>query len=210
MITSRHGHQHYLLLRKWWASWLAGSFCYTSHTGVHSRLLHCGVGSQLARRQDRHSIHLEMPLRLVDLTKAGWFVFVVLMIAFLAKDFLNGGKLLYHSSKNRHTIGSRIRYFIGGLGLFSITAVTLFVSCRCDGVCHLIIVFMLSSPNLWVCLIDLSQVSTIQRSCVICNGNRRVHLCWIGRNKQLNQKKYPKWRRKLNGKGHRLLLNRKR
>ena len=64
-----------------------------------------------------------------DLTDAGWVCFVVLMIAFLAKDFINGGKLLYHSSRSRHTLGARLRYFIGGMSLFLITAFALYVSC---------------------------------------------------------------------------------
>jgi len=63
-----------------------------------------------------------------NLTKVGWVVFVVLMIAFLAKDFVNGGKLIYHSSKMRHNLESRIRYFIGGTSLFSITLFALYVS----------------------------------------------------------------------------------
>ena len=64
-----------------------------------------------------------------DLTNAGWGCFVLLMIAFLAKDFINGAKLLYHSSRSRHALGSRIRYFIGGMSLFSITGFALYVSC---------------------------------------------------------------------------------
>ncbi|KAK1744100.1 leucine-rich repeat domain-containing protein [Skeletonema marinoi] len=63
-----------------------------------------------------------------DLTNAGWVIFSLLMIAFLAKDMINGCKLIYHSSKVRHTIGARIRYFIGGMGLCSITLFALYVS----------------------------------------------------------------------------------
>jgi len=63
-----------------------------------------------------------------DLTEAGWFIFSLLMIAFLAKDMINGCKLIYHSSKVWHTIGARIRYFIGGMGLCSITLFALYVS----------------------------------------------------------------------------------
>jgi hypothetical protein len=69
-----------------------------------------------------------------DLTNAGWVIFSLLMIAFLAKDMINGCKLIYHSSKVRHTIGARIRYFIGGMGLCSITLFALYVSC-CNDVC---------------------------------------------------------------------------
>ena len=62
-------------------------------------------------------------------TKAGWFMFAVLMIAFLAKDIINGLKLLYHSSKVRHPLGKRIRYFVGGTSLVGITAFAFYVSC---------------------------------------------------------------------------------
>ena len=66
-----------------------------------------------------------------DLTNTGWAMFVLLMIAFLAKDFINGSKLLYHSSKVSHSGWSwrRFRCFLGGTSLFSITAFALYVSC---------------------------------------------------------------------------------
>eukprot|EP00985_Skeletonema_marinoi_P001046 scaffold430_cov73-Skeletonema_marinoi.AAC.10 len=63
-----------------------------------------------------------------DLTKAGWAIFSVLMIAYLAKDVISGCKLIYHSSKSRHLLRSRIRYFIGGLGLCSITLFAFYIS----------------------------------------------------------------------------------
>lgn len=63
-----------------------------------------------------------------DLATAGWCIFTLLMIAFLAKDMINGCKLIYYSSKIRHSLGSRIRYFMGGTGLCSITLYALFVS----------------------------------------------------------------------------------
>ncbi len=63
-----------------------------------------------------------------NLTRAGWFIFYVLMIAFLGKDMINGCKLLYHSFKNRYTIGSRIRYLAGGTSLLSVTLFALYVS----------------------------------------------------------------------------------
>ena len=67
-----------------------------------------------------------------DLENAGWFLFSSLMVAFLAKDLINGSKLIYHSSKARHTFGARTRYFIGGLSLCSITLYALYVSlCQC-------------------------------------------------------------------------------
>ena len=43
-----------------------------------------------------------------DLTDAGWFIFVVLMTAFLAKDIISGSKLIYYSAKIRHERHSRI------------------------------------------------------------------------------------------------------
>ena len=64
-----------------------------------------------------------------DLTDAGWAIFCLLMIAFLAKDMIGGTKLIYHSSRIRHPIGSRIRYFIGGVCLCSVTLFALYVSC---------------------------------------------------------------------------------
>jgi len=63
-----------------------------------------------------------------DLSDAGWFIFSMLMVAFLAKDMINGSKLLYHSSESRHNLGPRIRYFIGGICLCSITLFALYVS----------------------------------------------------------------------------------
>ena len=63
-----------------------------------------------------------------DLAEAGWFIFAMLMIANLAKDMISGSKLIYHSSKVRHPLGSRIRYFIGGTLLCSITLFALYVS----------------------------------------------------------------------------------
>jgi hypothetical protein len=66
-----------------------------------------------------------------DLTDAGWFIFCVLMVAFLAKDFISGCKLIFHSAKVAHSLGSRIRYFFGGMCLCWVTLFALYVSC-CD------------------------------------------------------------------------------
>jgi len=63
-----------------------------------------------------------------DWTKAGWVIFCLLMVAFLAKDMINGCKLINHSSKIRHKLGSRMRYFFGGVCLCSITVFALYVS----------------------------------------------------------------------------------
>jgi hypothetical protein len=58
-----------------------------------------------------------------------WFIFFVLMAAFLAKDIISGFKLIYLSAKHRHDRHSRIRYFVGGMFLCSITLFALYVSC---------------------------------------------------------------------------------
>mmetsp|Transcript_15753 Transcript_15753/g.26832 ORF Transcript_15753/g.26832 Transcript_15753/m.26832 type:complete len:401 (+) Transcript_15753:3-1205(+) len=63
-----------------------------------------------------------------DLTDVGWVIFFLLMFAFLAKDGINGCRLLYHSSRVRHPLTSRLRYFIGGMCLCSITLFALYVS----------------------------------------------------------------------------------
>ena len=72
-----------------------------------------------------------------DLTSAGWAIFSLLMIAHLAKDMINGSQLIYHSSKVRHPLFARIRYFISGLGLCSITLFALYVSC-CAMICSML------------------------------------------------------------------------
>ena len=74
-----------------------------------------------------------------DLNEYGWVIFSTLMIANLAKDSINGSKLMYHSSRIRHSLCSRIRYFIGGVGLCSITLFALYVS-RCNDSLHLILI----------------------------------------------------------------------
>jgi len=63
-----------------------------------------------------------------DLTEIGWVIFFLLMFAFLAKDGINGCRLLYHSSRVRHPLTSRLRYFIGGMCLCSIALFALHVS----------------------------------------------------------------------------------
>ena len=64
-----------------------------------------------------------------DLTRYGWTMFCILVIVFLAKDLINGSKLIYLSSKARHPFWSRMRYFVGGWGLCSITLFAFYVSC---------------------------------------------------------------------------------
>ncbi len=62
------------------------------------------------------------------LSYGGWFIFSGLMIVNLAKDWINGSKLIYHSSRVRHPIGARIQYFIGGISMCSIALFALYVS----------------------------------------------------------------------------------
>lgn len=62
------------------------------------------------------------------LTKTGWFIFSMLMIAFLATDMISGCKFMYHSSKVRHTLVSRIRWFVAGLCMCSVTIFSFYVS----------------------------------------------------------------------------------
>mmetsp|Transcript_12360 Transcript_12360/g.18402 ORF Transcript_12360/g.18402 Transcript_12360/m.18402 type:complete len:192 (-) Transcript_12360:90-665(-) len=50
------------------------------------------------------------------------------MFAKLGKDFISGCKLIYHSAKITHSFKSRIRYFVGGTCLCSITLFALYVS----------------------------------------------------------------------------------
>ncbi len=67
-----------------------------------------------------------------DLDNYGWIIFAILMTANLGKDWINGSKLIYHSSRIRHPVGSRVRYFIGGISMCSIALYALYVSCRND------------------------------------------------------------------------------
>ena len=78
-------------------------------------------------------------INISGITLAGWFIFAILVTANLAKDLIGGSKLIYHSSKVRHSLGSRIRYFISGMSLFSITFYALYVSI-CNGIYHNIII----------------------------------------------------------------------
>lgn len=71
-----------------------------------------------------------------DLTDAGWVIFSLLMVAHLSKDMINGFQLIYHSSKVRHSAGSRIRYFSSGVCLCCITLFALYVS-LCNEFCSM-------------------------------------------------------------------------
>ena len=76
-----------------------------------------------------------------DLNNIGWFIFCMLMIAHLAKDLVNGFKLMYYSSRVENSCWSwtRFRYIIGGIGLCSITLFAIYVSCCRNDVCHIIL-----------------------------------------------------------------------
>ena len=63
-----------------------------------------------------------------DLNWQGWFAFVVLMMAHLLKDGLNGLKMIKHSTKRRLGRYVKIRLFIGGTIMTLITAFTTYVS----------------------------------------------------------------------------------
>ncbi len=113
-----------------------------------------------------------------DLTGAGWIIFSVLMFAFLAKDMINGCKLIYHSSRRYDPgPGPRIRYFIGGVSLCFITLFALYVSCcNCNEVSfepHPIPMHLIH--NMLVLLIALAQVSTVYNN-VIASSNTEMIL----------------------------------
>ena len=56
-----------------------------------------------------------------DLTWQWWLVFAILMIAHLAKDIINGTKMIIFSAKARHSSRQRAWFFIGGTLLASVT-----------------------------------------------------------------------------------------
>lgn len=58
----------------------------------------------------------------------GWAVFAIRMVSHLMKDLLNGSRLLVLSAKQRHSLHSRCRFFVGGLGLVMITAYAVYTS----------------------------------------------------------------------------------
>ena len=97
-----------------------------------------------------------------DLSSAGWAVFSLLMIAHLAKDMINGSQLIYHSSKVRHPIRSRIRYFISGVCLCSITLFALYVSCCND-------LYMLSPFSLIALESDVAKCFFVVHPCSGCH-----------------------------------------
>ena len=74
-----------------------------------------------------------------DLEKAGWIIFSVLMVTFLAKDMINGSKLIYYSSSRRHPFWARMRYFTAGLSLCLITLFSLYVSSCCSETLHSVV-----------------------------------------------------------------------
>jgi len=60
--------------------------------------------------------------------QGGWAVFAILMIAHLLRDIINGIRLIVLSAKERHSIHSRSRYFIGGTLMLAVTSFTLYAS----------------------------------------------------------------------------------
>jgi len=63
-----------------------------------------------------------------DLSPYGWVVFAVLMAAFLSKDVFSGAKMIVLAGKRRHSTQRRVKFFIGGTFLVSITVFILYVS----------------------------------------------------------------------------------
>ena len=63
-----------------------------------------------------------------DLSTYGWAVFGVLMAAFLFKDIFSGAKMIVLAGKRRHSTRRRVKFFIGGTCLVSITLFILYVS----------------------------------------------------------------------------------
>ena len=63
-----------------------------------------------------------------DLTEAGWIAFAVLMFAHLAKEFINGSKLIMMSANERHDRGAQMRCLFGGVLLTSVSFFTLYAS----------------------------------------------------------------------------------
>ncbi len=107
-----------------------------------------------------------------DLTLFGWFAFGVIIIAYLAKDMINGSKLMYYSSKVRSW--QSFRYFIGGVGLCSISLFALYVS-RCnDSIYHLVLIAMQLIHNMFARLIALAQVSTVYNSVIATSDSAMI------------------------------------
>lgn len=63
-----------------------------------------------------------------DLTWQGWLAFGTLMFVHLAKDVINGFKMIVLSGKERHSYHTRMRFFVGGTILVSITLFALYAS----------------------------------------------------------------------------------
>ena len=63
-----------------------------------------------------------------DLTWQGWMIFGILMVAHLLKDLINGFKMIVHATKPRLSFHNKIRSFVGGALLCSITLFVLFTS----------------------------------------------------------------------------------
>jgi hypothetical protein len=109
-----------------------------------------------------------------DLENWMWVIFCLLMVTFLAKDMISGSKLIYHSAKVRHSLGSRVRYFFGGMCLCWITLFAIYVS-RCNDVCHLFLVHRSSIrliPYLYLSLHP--QVSTVYNMAIATRNTELI------------------------------------
>jgi len=58
----------------------------------------------------------------------GWVGFAVLVGVHLLTDVINGGRMIVLSAKERHSLNDRVRFFIGGATLITISLFTFFVS----------------------------------------------------------------------------------
>jgi len=63
-----------------------------------------------------------------DLTIAGWVIFGILMASHLLRDLVNGSKMIVLCAEHGYSLPSRLRFFLGGLFLNTVTAFTLFSS----------------------------------------------------------------------------------
>ena len=63
-----------------------------------------------------------------DLNGLGWWIFAILMAAFLLGDIINGAMLIVFSAKAKHSFRRMVKYFASGVFLFSITLYVFYVS----------------------------------------------------------------------------------
>ena len=63
-----------------------------------------------------------------NLDASGWIIFGILMFSHLARDIINGTKMIFLSAKSGYNFNTRARFFLGGFLLITVTAFTLFAS----------------------------------------------------------------------------------